>query len=613
MAGKNIFKGLLNPSYKPPRNAFDLSQRHIFSLKAGALTPICAIDYVPNDYFEINMADLIRTMPLNTAAFLRAKVHFDWYAVPYRQLFKRFNQFAVTRRDLQSANEISQSINYQPNVSLGALQLYGVNQMPVKGITNQTDSIRLLDNLGYGDFSKVYSAGGTNPWNNLTVSPFRLAAYQKIYHDYYRNPWRDVPLDDEVCTWNFDELPCTNPSTALLDNYNYQFGADMLWGYPANYNASRINELCRLRYRGWKKDIFMGSLPDSQFGVVSSVPVDIVGSLSGISGNDLNRWSAVSGSSLPSSSNVSTHSSYKSLAAGSDSPLKHDHLVTVNNQAGLLSGGFDILQLRYYTALQKWKESVMRAGYRTKNQFEAQFGSYDEHDKYDMCIHVGSTMTQIGIDEVISTSTNTYNSSQQSGNGALGEIAGKGIGVGNHPTFKFSAGGTYGVLMCIVSVIPESEYDSNMIEKNVRRFEFDDYFSPMFDNLGLDSITTIDLAADFSNYSSAINSVIGYAPRNWEYKCAVDKVHGSFKHGGQFNAWVTPRFDLENLATAGLILKEQYYINPCILDSVFAAQIEGRDPSDNNGWTYETDQFIVNCNFIINAVRGMSVLGLPQW
>lgn len=593
MANRNIFKGLLNPDYKPPRTAFDLSQRHIFSLKAGALVPVCVIDYVPNDYFEIDMADIIRTMPLNTAAFLRAKLHFDWYAVPYRQLWSRFNQFAVTRIDRTSAAQVGKEIKYQPNVTISKLN-FEKNRLPIDGIANKYDSERLLDMLGYGDFRNAPNGD----WLTASVSPFRLAAYQKIYHDYYRNPWRDIPQDNEVCTYNFDDLLCSTPSDSLLDGSDTQYSF-LIPGTPQNSSnlASRVSELVRLRYRGWKKDIFMGSLPDSQFGAVSAVPV-IMNSSS--TGSDSGRWSREGGSVLPTSTSVTTNGSGNSVDVSNIKAI-HTH--------PLPNASFDILQLRYFTALQKWKESVMRAGYRTKNQFEAQFGSYDSHDEYDMAIHVGSSFTQIGIDEVVSTSSTTYDSSLQSGNGALGELAGKGIGVGNHSKITFNAGGTYGVLMCIVSVVPEAEYDSSMIDKNVRRFEFDDYFSPMFDNLGMDSIIASDLNANFSNPTN-INAVIGYAPRNWEYKTAVDKVHGAFRDGGFFQSWVSQRRDLQAIVNSGSIRIQDYYINPAVLDSLFMAQIGVTGATD---WSYNTDQFICNVNFFVNAVRGMSYLGLPQW
>lgn len=163
--------------------------------------------------------------------------------------------------------------------------------------------------------------------------------------------------------------------------------------------------------------------------------------------------------------------------------------------------------------------------------------------------------------------------------------------------------------MCIVSVVPDAEYDSDMVDKNVRRFEFDDYFSPMFDNLGMDSIIASDLNANFSNPSN-INAVIGYAPRNWEYKTAVDKVHGAFKDGGFFQSWVSQRRDLQAIVNSGSIRIQDYYINPAVLDTLFMAQIGDGAGSD---WTYNSDQFICNVNFFVNAVRGMSYLGLPQW
>ena len=75
------------------RNVFDLSQRHIFSAKAGQIIPVACVDTVPGDKFELDLVNIARTMPLNTAAFTRMKQSFDWVFVPYRALWSRFNEF----------------------------------------------------------------------------------------------------------------------------------------------------------------------------------------------------------------------------------------------------------------------------------------------------------------------------------------------------------------------------------------------------------------------------------------------------------------------------------------------------------------------------------------
>ena len=62
---------LIKPSRaNRPRNAFDLSQRHLFTAPAGALLPILTMDLMPHDHVEISATDFMRTLPMNSAAFM---------------------------------------------------------------------------------------------------------------------------------------------------------------------------------------------------------------------------------------------------------------------------------------------------------------------------------------------------------------------------------------------------------------------------------------------------------------------------------------------------------------------------------------------------------------
>ena len=91
---KNVMRSYNNPKNDSGvRNVFDLSQRHIFSAKAGQIIPVACVDTVPGDKFELDLVNIARTMPLNTAAFTRMKQSFDWVFVPYRSLWSRFNEF----------------------------------------------------------------------------------------------------------------------------------------------------------------------------------------------------------------------------------------------------------------------------------------------------------------------------------------------------------------------------------------------------------------------------------------------------------------------------------------------------------------------------------------
>ena len=99
------FLNLLKPKVHPSKNGFDLSRKHVFSSKAGQLKPCLAVETVPGDNFEIDVTSLTRTMTLNTAAFLRGKQRYDFFFVPYSQLWHPFNQFISQRTDKHSMTQ----------------------------------------------------------------------------------------------------------------------------------------------------------------------------------------------------------------------------------------------------------------------------------------------------------------------------------------------------------------------------------------------------------------------------------------------------------------------------------------------------------------------------
>ena len=111
---------------------------------------------------------------------------------------------------------------------------------------------RLLDLLGYGFASPRVVDDKNYPDKYQTASPsitqdspklslFRLCAYQKIYQDFYRNPY-----------WE-----SANASSFNLDD---KFGASL-------YNSvdhNRLVSICTIQYRNWTKDFFTSVQPSFQ-------------------------------------------------------------------------------------------------------------------------------------------------------------------------------------------------------------------------------------------------------------------------------------------------------------------------------------------------------------
>lgn len=279
----------------------------------------------------------------------------------------------------------------------------------------------------------------------------------------------------------------------------------------------------------------------------------------------------------------------------------------------------DALSLKRLESLQEWKQKTMLAGNKSKDLQRAHFGLAPAFDDDDHAQFIGSFDSPIMVDDV--TSTDSSN---------LGELGGKGSSGTPNNHFSFDAK-DYGIIMVTHHVLPESEYPSYCIDALNTFSEPFDFYTPEFQNLGLESVLSSNIcliqpanlsASDGSwsignshNPSAGTktviykqgDSVIGYAPRYWPYKTKLDMVHGDFNpdvygFSATYNNWVAPR--LKAITSMGKVLVSDLYVNPNIFDSIFGVSI--------NSECY-TDQFLINSYFDVKKVSPMSVLGLPQF
>ena len=620
-------KELLNPTHKPGRSGKDLTHRRIFTAKAGELLPILCEEMVPNDYFEIDTSSLIRTFPLQTAAFLRGSMHFDFFFVPKTAVWRNFDNFYYQRPEKFSS--LLKGSAYEPNITLERLSWEtfrgsGTSKIPISPLDSQPARAKLLQLLGYGTTGFIDASEFTEDDGDyhaikdksLTVLP--LMGYHRIYNMWYRNAWRDDPQIYDANIFSADSWDCSSYSTSL-----YDYNVDITNPYQPS--------ICQLHYHPWFSDLFMGSLPNSQFGSVSSVnisgsggtvsvtslisaSVDVTGSASGTTGFDASadssgRWTKVDGTAFSGASQVTANAMYEpmnNLFVSGQSAIKHDHALTdvpvtgsgtVSGTAtgtGTVSGtgSFDVLALRRALALQKWKEYNMRAGWKTRNQARAMFGVSTPEDRKHEIEFLKGYDFPLMIDEVINQSSTD-----------LGELAGKGIGVGNGEKLTFSSGERHGYLYCIAYFLPQAEYDAKGIEKYLVRSEPFDHYVPAFENLGMEAIHRFELTMEGD--TDSFNTVIGYSPRYHEYKTRVDKVYGEFMSGKSLSSWVSVRKDLQDIVgnLFGYIPVSMLYVNPSVLNTIFAATADG---------SLQTDQFLINTNITLKAVRPMSDLGLPN-
>lgn len=580
-----IVNSLHSPSYNPPRSGKDLSHRKVFTIKAGELLPILCEECIPEDYFEIDAAALVRSLtPLQTAAFVRCKVHLDFFFVPMTSIWRNFDAFYYQRQD--NYTSYKQGNNYEPNINLRELVVAKNlgNDIATKGIRDSVAArAKILDLLGYGAWYTVENSSmapsafyGPIAEKSLTALP--LFAYNRIFNLHYRNAWLDEPNADDIRSMSADCLDCSTYADSLV------YAVDSLTDNP------EIPGILQMHYHQYKQDLFQGLLPSQQFGVVSSIDINAVPKILTSTGNPVaNRILSSDSSGNFSASSVSTNGQIPSSWSSA----------VVNFNIG---SAFDIVTLRKAIAMQKWKEYNARAGWKAGQQQKAMFGVGEASDRVHDVEYIDSYQFPIMIDEVVQHSPSGFVEGVTTSPTALGDLGGKAIGIGNGHKIKFDVGKRWGYLMCIAYILPESEYNSSMIDKMLVRSTPDQHYMPAFANLGLEPVFKFELNA--GGNPAVFDSTIGFTTRYHDYKTRVDKVYGDFRATKPLQHWVSSRRDLQNIINQGTIPVSYLYVNPSVLDTVFYSLSDG---------SLDTDQFMINCNFDVKAVRSMSDLGLPQF
>lgn len=598
---------MLNLKNHVSRNGFDLSHRNIFSASVGELLPVSVIECLPGDNFKIKTSSFTRTVPVQTASFTRIKEYFDWFFVPYRLLNRSFNQDIL---QLKNENPISadgptravQAQTLTPNTTLKNI-VSTLNKDDVLKATNfcgfsQSQlSSKLLTYLGYGNFIQYWADNKQQePFAvSSMVSLFPLAAYQKIYMDFFRfTQWeRNAPW-----TYNFDWLGRYQNSSYTSPSIDYS----TVSGFDIN------NSIFTMRYCNYPKDLWHGLYPKSQYGDVATVSLDGSGvgktdksitsaSLSVLAGN-----SAISlGSPLP---DVGSGEFAVSAASGTaqGSALKAIGTVNIpplNLTIPSLKSSFDILQLRKAQALQRWSEITQSGSYDVTDQMEKHWGVKLAPQLSDRCRFVGSSQGIIVINEVVNQNLTTKDD--------IADIKGRGLGSQNDYT-EFQTD-EFGLLMCIYHAVPQIDYNLNRQSFATKRVRYSDFPVPEFDKLGLQAV----YYEDFNNSANLLFAeptvLMGYAPRYFEFKTNFDLVNGVFTTTRP--DWVAQfteqqiKNTMESIAGKPTTLRVNanfFKVDPRLLDDIFGAEANA---------SVDSDTFYVGADFDIKVVRNLDFDGMP--
>jgi hypothetical protein len=563
------------------RSSFDLSSKKLFTAKVGEILPCYWQIAIPDTKYRISSDWFTRTVPVNTAAYTRIKEYYDFYAVPLRlisralpQAFTQMTNY-MTSAASNSANTAQlTSVPYAPvgNISAEIQARVTANTVDDSGFGFAYGSCKLLDMLGYGSFigtgngkkkeitmqylglDSTSLSDGQNPLiygTSINLNLLPIFAYQKIYFDFYSNS-----------QWE----------KHLAYSYNVDY-----WDGKSSIEISA--DMIKLRYANYPKDYFLGVLPSSQYGsvaVLSSQSSAYVSNRVVFSPNETIISPASGLLNLPNSQNVQS-----------------DSTSTVARSA-YVAADLSALSIRATEYLQRWKEVVQFSSKDYSDQMAAQFGIKAPEYMGNHAHYIGGWSSVININEVLNTNLTADNSQAV--------IAGKGVSSNSGHTITYDCGAEHQVIMCVYHAVPLLDWSLKGHNPQLLCTSISDFPQPAFDQLGMQPVPSLTL----NNSPSSPTGNIGYNLRYWQWKSAVDTVHGAFRPKAAYQSWVAP-LDGSKVQVAGQssLSYQSFKIRPQQLNSIFEPQIT------TSNYNVAYDQLLCNVNFQVYAVQNLDRNGLP--
>lgn len=562
------------------RSSFDLSSKKLFTAKIGEILPCYWQIAIPGTKYRISSDWFTRTVPVNTAAYTRIKEYYDFYAVPLRlisrslpQAFTQMSDYMTSAASNSANTDRLSSVPYAPvgNISAEIQARVTAKTVDDAGFGFAYGSCKLLDMLGYGSFIGTGNAkkkeitmqylgfdtasisDSRNPLvygTSVNLNLLPIFTYQKIYFDFYSNS-----------QWE----------KHLAYSYNVDY-----WDGKKSVEISA--DMIKLRYANYPKDYFLGVLPASQYGSVAVLP-----------------------GSLSPTDNPSRVYAYNSGtgSVGSIFNVASSNAVTTNNTSSFvryatLNSDLSALSIRATEYLQRWKEVVQFSSKDYSDQMAAQFGIKAPEYMGNHAHYIGGWSNVININEVLNTNL-TSDKSQA-------VIAGKGVGSQSGHTINYDCGAEHQVIMCVYHAVPLLDWSLKGHNPQLLCTSVSDFPQPAFDQLGMQPVPALTL----NNSPSSPTGNIGYNLRYWQWKSAVDTVHGAFRPAAAYQSWVAPLQGFQVQVSGQSSLSYQSFkIRPQQLNSIFEPQIT------TSNYSVAYDQLLCNVNFQVYAVQNLDRNGLP--
>lgn len=552
----------------PKRSTFDLSYSKKFDARFGALYPILCDEVVPGDTWHVGNQIVCRVVnPLMAPVMQNWKIFTHYFFVPYRILWNLWEEF------------ISGGVNGDSVISIPTFARYSTRTLnvPEYGAYNdgvKTESIgqesKLLTSYGsIADF--LYGVAFDDNFGNIPLedcpSIFPYLSYLHVYNEYYRDENLQAPLAFSLNSGNDPQY---------VTGVSYQGQLKSIDSRGNGHNRIYYNQDSKgLLYRNWKKDYFTSSLINQQRGTPPTLKFF------------LNSDAPLYFDNSPDPTKIlSSHNGGPSdpvtMLTEINGNWNRNHAIARFNEA--VDTGITVSDLRFVTQIQKWQERNMRGGVRYTEFLSAHFGISPRDDRMMRPEYLGGSVQPIVVSEVLQTSPSSSGGVDTS----LGRLGGHGLSVNSSHCCDYTAS-EYGLIIGLMSIMPEPEYQQGLDRQWSRKTKFDYYF-PEFQCLSEQEIRTSEVKIGANHDEN--DKIFGYQGRFDEMRYKKNQTCGQLRFGGDFDYYTMSR----------------YFTNRPELNSSFIVcnpDIVGLFHDDT------TNPFLINFGNIIKCTRPIMSMATP--
>lgn len=574
----------------------DLGHQHITTIDAFELQPSMTKEMVPGERLDVSMESFARLNPLPVPTFGRMSLRHRAFFVPYRTIFRGWNDFITDSVHVPSTvSAVSAIISSVPTVTNDTLvKAFISNSYGANIDTQDADAYEAAMTSDYMVFGVKYQAGDPTPAHDID----NVIAGASAYYDFtikgrqaikvleslgYKVVWCGDKVND---TSYYDATYSALPLLALAKIYTD-------WYWPTQYtNLASYDDLVSLCNRDNDNNTF--ALSDSQVrdilklcvysqydadeftacwdspnqptsGTHSDfklVNIDSISSVAGATyGVNVQKGYVTNNSGLGSNNN---------RIGGADAPFITPLTTSygASGAAGALNTPVSQYLLHSLHALTDYMKRHQLVGSHAAERYLARFGKALSAEKLNRSVYLGAHMQDVQIGDIMSTAdTEAAN---------LGSYAGKGLSYNGGMQFGYSTD-EYGLFIILTSLVPSVGYPQG-IDRTVKHISKLDFWTPEFDSLGAQAVAADELYVPQhygSTYVHLPQQTFGFLPTYYEYKVKNDKVTGNFRINSinganpntptEFNAsnsWYLMRmFDNSDFASASDIVHSASFVD----------------------------------------------------